>query len=133
MGLKYHLTAEQRASLARDGIVRTTSGAVVTQAEVDRDDEAERLNTEARRRYLAGLEEQRAAERRREEERIDTLLAPRKDLERHRWLADHPDRTPNDFERIWREHLRPVAVAELGDEATRQIRDRMAASAVYGL
>jgi hypothetical protein len=120
-----------RQLVRADGWVIDDARNMLTREQVAALDAQRAENDAARRRYLAGLEEQKAEERRREEERIDTLLAPRKDLERHRWLAAHPDRTPNDFERTWREHLRPVVVAELEDERTRQTVASLASSGLY--
>ena len=131
MGLKYKLTAEERATLARDGIVKLASGEVVSQVAIDRDDEAERLNTEARNARLAKEAQQRAERQRQEEEQLDAVLAPRKQRERHAWLAAHPDRTANDFERVWRDHLRPLAVAELEEERTQQSAAALLRSGQY--
>ncbi len=131
MGLKYKLTAEERAALAQRGFVKLASGEVVTQAAVDRDDEATRLNAEARQRRLAAEAGRKAEDDRRREAELDAKLEPRKQLERHRWLAAHPDRTANDFQRVWTAHLRPLAVAELGDEAAQRTREALASSGVY--
>ena len=133
MGLKYKLTAEERATLARNGIVKLASGEVVSQVAIDRDDEAERLNTEARQRRQAAEAQQRAEDERRREAELDVKLQPRKDLERHRWLAAHPERTGEDFEQTWRLHLKPVALAEMRDEAERRTREALLSSAAYGL
>ena len=120
MGIKYQLTAEERAALAQNGIAKLASGEVVTQAAVERDDEATRLNDEARRRHLAGLDAKRAEERRREEERLDQALAPRRQVEQARWLIANPGRSAADFEQMAWPHVRTILVAEMEDERNRQ-------------
>ena len=131
MGLKYKLTAEERATLARDGIVKLASGEVVSQVAIDRDDEAERLNTEARQRRLAKEAQQRAERQRQEEEQLDQQLAPRRKVEEARWLIANPGRTAADFERLAWPHVRTLLVAELEDERSRQTAATLARSGQY--
>ena len=131
MGLKYKLTAEERATLARNGIVKLASGEVVSQVAIDRDDEAERLNTEARQRRQAAEAAERAERQRQEEEQLDAALAPTKERRRHEWLAAHPDQTPEAFEKMWKAHLRPLAVAELHEERTQQSAAALLRSGQY--
>ncbi len=131
MGLKYQLTAEERATLAQRGFVKLPSGEVVTQAAVDRDDEAERLNTEARQRRLAAEAEQRAEDERRREAELDAKLEPRKRIERHRFLGADPARTEAQFDKAWREHLKPLALAEQQDEAAQRAQRALLSSMPY--
>ncbi len=131
--ITYHapLTAEQRQHLDRHGWVIDNNHNMLNREQVAALDAQRAENEAARRRYLAGLDAKRAEARRQEEERIDTLLAPRKQIERHKWLAAHPDRTPNDFEREWRDHLRPVAVAEMEEGRQQTAAVGMATSGRY--
>jgi hypothetical protein len=85
-------------------------------------DERDRSNAATRKAYLDGLEAKRADERRRAEARVDAQLADEKTRTGREWLANHPDKTPADFEATWTRFLRPNAVQELErlkGEATR--------------
>jgi hypothetical protein len=86
------------------------------------------------RKQAAEIDARRAANaeaRRRDEERIDQQLAPRKETERHRWLADHPGKTAGGFEREAWPHVRAVLVADLAEERTRQTTAALANSGRY--
>ncbi len=84
-------------------------------------------NAAARRDYLAGLADQRRAEAARTEAGVDAALAPRRAVERDRWLAAHPGRTGADFDGEAWPHLRAVILAEGGAAAATAARARLAA------
>lgn len=99
----------------------------------EREEQAERdrLNKEARDRYLAGLDrEKREAAARREAE-IDAALAPAKERERHAWLAAHPGKGPDDFDRQAWPHLRANLIAADAARSQAEIQRRLAASGLY--
>ncbi len=124
------LTETERQTLDARGFV-IVHGRIVRHDDLPDFAAQQQANDAARAAILGRLDAAEAEERRREEERIDAQLAPRKAAERHRWLAEHPDRTGEDFEQVWREHLRPVAVAELEEAASRQTTAALAASGRY--
>ncbi len=93
--------------------------------------ERKRLNHEARARHLARLDAEKAERRRQEEERVDQLLAPRRQVEQARWLVANPGKAPADFERLAWPHVRTVLVAELEAERTRQTTAALVASGRY--
>ncbi len=124
------LTETERQTLDQRGFI-VKEGRIVRHADLP-DFAAQRQANDAARAAIQGrLDAERAEEQRQEEARIDQTLAPRKAAERHRWLAEHPDRTGEDFEQTWRQHLRPVAVAELEDGARRQTTAALAATGRY--
>ena len=125
------LSEAQRQRLATQGWVVDDNGNMLTPEKAAALDAQRAENEAARRRYLDGLGAEKRADQERRDAELDVVLAPRKQIERHKWLAAHPDRTANDFEATWREHLRPVAVAELEDERTRQTVASLAASGRY--
>jgi hypothetical protein len=47
------------------------------------------------------------------EAEVDRELEPEKQRSRNEWLANHPYQTPSDFEKTWKQFLRPNAVQEL--------------------
>jgi hypothetical protein len=56
-------------------------------------------NAEIRRKYLAGLEEKKAAKQREDDAAIDAELANEKRRLQNEWLANNPSFTADDFER----------------------------------
>ena len=93
---------------------------------------AARLNEEARQRRLAGEAElARRAETRREAE-TEAALAPAKERERGAWLAAHPGKTPDDFERRAWPHLRRNLLEADAERQGAALRERFASSGRYG-
>ncbi len=94
--------------------------------------ERDRLNQEARDRYLARLDrDKREAEARREAE-TDAALAPAKDRERRALLAAHPGKTAQDFDREAWPHLRANLLADERAAGEAALRERLAATGRYG-
>ena len=118
----YHapLSAEQRQHLATHGWVIDDNGNMLNPEQVAALDAQRAENDAARQRRLAAEAGRKAEADQRRQAELDLALAPTKDRRRHEWLANHPDRTANDFERVWRDHLRPLAVAELEEQRTEQ-------------
>ena len=114
----YHapLTDAQRQHLASNGWVIDDNGNMLRPEQVAALDQQRAENDAARRRYLDGLAAEKRADQERRDAELDAALSPRKTRERHRWLAEHPDKTAADFDQVWRQHLRPVAVEELEAE-----------------
>lgn len=62
---------------------------------------------------------------------IDAKLEPKKQAQRHAWLAAHPGKNDADFERVWREHLCPLALADLESEAQERTRTALLKKGSY--
>ncbi len=90
---------------------------------------AERRRAEgvARAAYLAELRAKEREETARAEAGVDAALAPRRAVERDRWLAAHPGRTGADFDNEAWPHLRAVILAEGHEGAATAARARLAA------
>jgi preprotein translocase subunit SecD len=56
-------------------------------------------NSELRRKYLAGLDEEKAERQRERDAEIDLELAPTKKRLQNEWLANNPTQTAADFEK----------------------------------
>ena len=91
------------------------------------------VNDRLRAEYLAGLEAEKAERRRRDEEGLDRELDSVKQQERRRWLADHPDKTPADFEGIWRNYLRPYHVERRREELIARTQEQLRQTGMYSL
>jgi len=63
-------------------------------------------NAEAGRSHRASLEAARAAKLREYDAEIDREFEPQKLMMRREWLANNPNRTSEDFDRLAWEHLR---------------------------
>jgi len=102
------------------------------EAEVERlDAERKQAQTAARERTVSRAAAKRLVEATRAEVARENLLSPEKDRRRREWLANHPERTEQDFERYAWPQLR--ANLEAQTEAT-TFEDRKAellASRVY--
>jgi hypothetical protein len=83
-------------------------------------------NAEARRAYLATLEQQRQAKIAEGEERTEMELASEKAREQRRWLADHPGTTEGDFERAWKLSIRADVIERRNAPALERMRERYA-------
>lgn len=93
--------------------------------------EHEKRKAETEERTQKMYQQQEAATQSRIEANIDAQLAARKQAQRHAWLAAHPSKTDADFEAIWREHLRPLSLAELEADAQRRTRKTLLKSGIY--
>ncbi len=101
------------------------------QREVDEQAERERRNAATRKEYLAKLAAERAAKQAEADARLDQELEGQKTRSRNQWLADHPYKSNADFEQVWKQHLRPNAVADLERQAGEQVKARLRASGQY--
>jgi hypothetical protein len=63
-------------------------------------------NDETRRKYLAGLENEKTAKQAEADARIDARLEPQKQFLKREWLANNPNETAADFEKKAWVHLR---------------------------
>lgn len=63
--------------------------------------ERDRLNAEARKRYLGELDAKKAAAQARRDAEEEQRLAPVKRKEMLQWMIDHPGTTEADFENVW--------------------------------
>jgi hypothetical protein len=63
-------------------------------------------NGETRRKYLAGLENEKAQKQAERDKQIDTGLEPTKQTLMREWLANNPNETAADFEKKAWVHLR---------------------------
>lgn len=63
--------------------------------------ERDRINAEARARYLADLDAKKQAEQARRDAEQEAREAPVKRREMLAWLVDHPGTTEQDFESVW--------------------------------
>jgi hypothetical protein len=88
-------------------------------------------NDETRRKYLAGLENEKAAKQAERDKQIDTELEPTKQTLMREWLANNPNETAADFEKKAWQHLRTNLVEQRNSEAFELERQR--ASVRYSL
>jgi hypothetical protein len=93
--------------------------------------EAQRLNEEARQRWLAKVEADREAQRARDQAAVDAQLAPTKERLKRQWLADHPEADAETFERRAWPQLKANLLDDLREQQTRQAMERMRASGEY--
>jgi hypothetical protein len=93
--------------------------------------ERARLNAEARDRWQAKLAADKAAKQAEWDAQLDAELAPTKGQEQRRWLADHPDKSAADFERTWREHLRPYHLEQRREQQIERTMAEMRTSGRY--
>ncbi len=107
--------------------------AELKQAEDDAQAERVRRNDEARKVYRAGLQTKRQAERDKMDAKTDALLEPDKIIARRSWLANHPDRNAADFEKTWKEHLRPNAVENLERQRGEATKAALLSSGRYSM
>jgi hypothetical protein len=78
--------------------------------------------------HLANLEEERLRAWQCTQERIDHELKPVKERERRRWLADHPDKIVQDYERLAWPNLRQNHIGQRERERFVQLLNRMRAN-----
>ncbi len=90
-------------------------------------DERRRAEGVARAAYLAELRAKEREAAARAEAGVDAALAPRRAVERDRWLAAHPGRPGADFDNAAWPPLRAVILAEGRDAADAAARARLAA------
>ncbi len=69
-------------------------------------------NDETRQRYLTSLNDEREAKAAESQAKIDAELEPQKQILKRQWLADHPGKTENDFNRKAWIHLRQNLVEQ---------------------
>ena len=74
--------------------------------------ERDRENQAARDRWQAKLAADREAEQQRAAAAFEASLAPTKEQLKREWLANHPDRTPADFDRHAWPQLRANLLAD---------------------
>ena len=110
---------------------RARHAAEVAQKEVERQ-ELGRQNEELRQQRLAAIAAERAAKIKEHEAAIDAALEPRKQVERHRWLVEHPTQTERDFEAKAWPHLKQVLLSEEKEQQLRSATDRLRQSGQYG-
>jgi hypothetical protein len=65
--------------------------------ELEEQAERQRRNEEARARYLATLEAERAARRAADEAKLEQELSPERERLKRSWLADHPGKSEKEF------------------------------------
>ncbi len=103
-------------------------------AEKQREEEERRqANDAARDAYLARLEDERAAAAKKREQEIDAQLEPTKIQERRRWLADHPDKTEADFEKVWTQQLRPYHIEAARQGLIEKTAQQLRSTGMYGI
>ncbi len=88
-------------------------------------------NDETRRKYLAGLENEKAAKQAERDKQVDTELEPKKQTLMREWLANNPNETAADFEKKAWQHLRLNLIEQRNNEAFELERQR--ASVRYSL
>jgi hypothetical protein len=69
-------------------------------------------NAESRRKYLASLESARKAKKAETDAELDQQLEPQKQMLMREWLANHPDKTTDDFNKSAWIHLRENLVEQ---------------------
>jgi predicted RecB family nuclease len=69
-------------------------------------------NAETRRKYLAGLEAEKAEKAKLADIALDIELEPQKQMALRQWLADHPGKTSTDFDKSAWPYLRENLIAE---------------------
>jgi hypothetical protein len=88
-------------------------------------------NDETRRKYLAGLENEKAQKQAERDRQIDAGLEPQKQFLKREWLANNPNETAADFEKKAWQHLRLNLIEQRNNEAFELERQR--ASVRYSL
>jgi hypothetical protein len=88
-------------------------------------------NDETRRKYLTGLEAEKAAKQAERDKQVDTGLEPKKQTLMREWLANNPNETAADFEKKAWQHLRLNLIEQRNNEAFELERQR--ASVRYSL
>jgi hypothetical protein len=88
-------------------------------------------NDETRRKYLAGLENEKAAKQAERDKQNDIELEPTKQTLMREWLANNPNETAADFEKKAWQHLRTNLIEQRNNEAFELERQR--ASVRYSL
>jgi hypothetical protein len=69
-------------------------------------------NNEARRKHLASLDAAKAEKRRESDAETDRRLEPQKQTLMREWLANHPDKTAEDFNKSAWIHLRENLIGQ---------------------
>ncbi len=90
-------------------------------------------NDETRRKYLAGLENEKAAKQAEADARIDAGLEPQKQFLKREWLANNPNETAADFEKKAWQHLRLNLIEQRNNEAFQAELQSQRASGRYSL
>lgn len=76
-------------------------------------------NAETRRKYLTGLEAEKAEKAKLADIALDIELEPRKQILLREWLAGHPGKTSGDFDSLAWPHLRENLIAEIAESKRR--------------
>ncbi len=82
-------------------------------------------NDETRRKYLAGLENEKAAKQAERDTQVDAELEPTKQTLMREWLANNPNETAADFEKKAWQHLRTNLIKQRNNEAFELERQRV--------
>jgi hypothetical protein len=90
-------------------------------------------NDETRRKYLAGLENEKAQKQAERDKQIDTGLEPTKQTLMREWLANNPNETAADFEKKAWQHLRANIIEQRNSEAFQAELQSQRASVRYSL
>jgi hypothetical protein len=88
-------------------------------------------NQEARRAWLASLEEARASKRAEWEAQVEEEIAPERERLQRAWLAAHPGKSEADFFTHSWPHLRQNVIAERERQQIEATEARMRASGQY--
>lgn len=90
-------------------------------------------NAETRRKYLAGLEADKAEKAKLTDIELDVELEPRKQVLMRDWLANQPGKTSTDFEKTAWPHLRENLIEERSELARQNTIAEARASGRYAL
>ncbi len=89
----------------------------------------DRSNAETRRKYLAGLDAEKAEKRKLHDIATDLELEPQKQTLRRQWLVDHPGKTSAQFESgawpLLRENLITERTQRAYEATSEEIQNRM--------
>jgi hypothetical protein len=91
-------------------------------------DRQRRENTEARRKYLDGLESARAEKQRENDAQTEAELAPERRRLQNEWLANNPTQTVTDFEKKAWHLLKENLIEQRNADAFRAEIQRQTAS-----
>jgi ATPase subunit of ABC transporter with duplicated ATPase domains len=93
--------------------------------------ERDKSNAKTRQEFLAALAEKKAQAHAKSQAEVDLQLEPEKNRVRNSWLANHPRENSDDFEEVWKKHLRENAFQDLSRQIDEQIKARLRASGDY--
>lgn len=94
-------------------------------------EERRRLELEQRINARAKAEAEEEARRKAAEEQLELELQPEKARIRRQWLADHPGKTPAEFDRFAWPNLRQNVIEAREERLRREQREKLAASGSY--